>query len=74
MYVIKDDGTKKDRAPCNRSPRIQGTITLGETYAASLDQTASKIFWSISATLGHIVIGSDVYNVFVEEPVPLAPL
>ena len=36
-YVVKEDGTKKARAPCNRSPRMQGTVTLGETYAASLN-------------------------------------
>ena len=28
-YVLKDDGTKKARAPCNGSPRMQGTVTLG---------------------------------------------
>ena len=43
-YVIKDDGTKKARAPCEGSPYIQGTVTLGKTYAASLDQTASRLF------------------------------
>ena len=73
-YVLKDDGTRKARAPCNGSPRMQGTVTLGETYAASLDQTASKIFWSISATTGHIVIGADASNAFAEAPAPLAPL
>ena len=28
IYVVKYDGTKKARAPCNGSPRIQGTVTL----------------------------------------------
>ena len=56
-YVLKDDGTRKARAPCNGSPRMQGTVTIGETYAASLDQTASRIFWALSATSNHIVIG-----------------
>ena len=53
---------------------MQGTVTLGETYAASLDQTASKIFWAISATSNHIVIGADASNAFAEAPAPLAPL
>ena len=48
-YVLKDDGIQKARVPCNGSPRMQGMVTLGETYAASLDQMASKIYWAISA-------------------------
>ena len=31
-YVLKDDGTRKARAPCNSSPRMQGTVTLGESH------------------------------------------
>ena len=46
-YVLKDDGTRKARAPCNGSPRMQGTVTLGDTYAASLDQTSSKVFLAL---------------------------
>ena len=73
-YVLKDDGTRKARAPCNGSPRMQGTVTIGETYAASLDQTASRIFWALSATSNHIVIGADASNAFAEAPAPQAPL
>ena len=36
-YLVKDDGTKKVRGMCNGSPRMKGTVTLGQTYAASLD-------------------------------------
>ena len=36
-YMIKDDGTKKARGVCNGSPRMKGTVTLGQTYAASPD-------------------------------------
>ena len=35
-YLIKDDGTKKARCVCNGAPS-KGTITLGPTYAGSLD-------------------------------------
>ena len=38
-YLIKDDGRKKARCVCNGSKKMQGTVTLAETYAASLDQT-----------------------------------
>ena len=30
IYLVKDDGTRKARAPCNGSPKIQGTVTLGK--------------------------------------------
>ena len=53
---------------------MQGTVTLGDTYAASLDQTASKIFWAMSAGKGHIMVGADVSNAFTEALAPKAPL
>ena len=73
-YVVKDDGTKKARASCNGSPRMTGTVTLGQTYAASLDHTASRMFWALSAIRNNIVIGADASNAFAEAPAPLAPL
>ena len=71
---MKDDSTRKAHAPCNGSLRIQGTVTLDDTYTASLDQTASTIFCSISAERGNIVVGSDASNTFAEVPTPKAPL
>ena len=73
-YVLKDDGTYKVRAPYNGSPRTQGTVTLREMHAASLYQTASNIFWAISVVKGHIVVGADASNTFVEAPAPKAPV
>ena len=73
-YTVKEDGTKKARAPCNGSPRMQGTVTLGQTYAASLDQTASRIFWALSAIRNNIVTEADASNAFAEAPAPMAPL
>ena len=46
-YVIKHDGTKKARCVCNGSPRQKGTVTLGNTYTASLEQSGSRLFWSL---------------------------
>ena len=51
-----------------------GTVTLGETYAASLDQTAARIFWAATALKNMIVIGADASNAFAEAPPPIAPL
>ena len=73
-YLIKECGTKKARGVCNGSPRMKGTVTLGETYAASLDQTCAKIFWALNAAKGHIVVGADASNAFAEAPAPCAPL
>ena len=48
--MVKDDGTKKSRIVCNESPRMKGIVTLGKTYAASLDQTCAKISWALNAS------------------------
>ena len=53
---------------------MQGTVTLGDTYAASLDQTSSKLFWALSSEKGNIVVGGDASNAFAETPPPKAPL
>ena len=63
-YLVKECGTKKARGVCNGSPRMKGTVTLGETYAASLDQTCAKIFWALNASNNNIVVGADASNAF----------
>jgi hypothetical protein len=72
-YLIKDCGTKKACYVCNGSKHMTGSVTLTETYAGSLDQTGSRIFWA--ATLyNFITIGADTSNAFAEAPAPKAPL
>ena len=73
-YLIKDCGTKKARCVCNGSPKMKGTVTMGNTYAGSLDQTGSRIFWAATAINNYITIGADVSNAFAEAPPPKAPL
>jgi dUTP pyrophosphatase len=73
-YLIKDDGTKKARCVCNGSPKMRGSVTLANTYAGSLEQTGSRIFWAISAMKNYITIGADASNAFAEAPAPKAPL
>ena len=73
-YIIKDDGTKKARCVCNGSPKMRGSVTLAETYASSLEQTASRIFWATTAIKNFITIGADASNAFAEAPAPKAPL
>ena len=60
-YIVKECGTKKARGVCNGSPRMKGTVTMGNTYAASLDQTCAKMFWAINNAEGNIVVGADAY-------------
>ena len=59
---------------CNGSPRQKGSVTLGDTYAASLEQTGSRIFWAATAINNFVTIGADVSNAFAEAPPPKAPL
>ena len=73
-YLIKDDGRKKARCVCNGNKNRRGTVTLAETYAASLDQTASRVFWAATAINNFITIGADASNAFAEAPAPVAPL
>ena len=73
-YLIKDYGTKKARCVCNGNPKINGSVTLGNTYAASLEQTGARIFWAATALFNYITIGADASNAFAEAPAPRAPL
>jgi len=73
-YIIKDDQTKKSRCVYNGSSRMTGAVTLAETYAGSLDQSSSKVFWAASAINNSVVIGADTANAFVEAGAPKAPL
>ena len=73
-YLVKDDGRKKARCVCNRNKNRQGTVTLAETYAASLEQTASRVFWAATLINNFITIGADTSNAFAEAPAPVAPL
>ena len=66
--LIKEDGTRKARGVYNGSPRMKGNITLGQTYAASLDQTYVKMFWVLNASKNHIVVGADASNDLAETP------
>ena len=73
-YLIKDCGTKKARCVCNGSSKMKGTVTLGDTYAGSLEQTGSRIFWASTALYNFVTIGADASNAFAEAPAPKAPL
>jgi hypothetical protein len=53
---------------------MKGSITLGDTYAASLEQTGSRIFWAATALNNYVTIGADASNAFAEAPAPKAPL
>ena len=53
---------------------MTGTVTLVETYTGSLDQVASKVFWTAVAINNFIVIVVDAANVFAETGAPKAPL
>ena len=73
-YLVKDDTTKKAKCVCNRFSRMTGYVTLTETYAGSLDQSASKLFWAVTAINISVAIGTDVANTFAEVDAPKVPL
>jgi hypothetical protein len=53
---------------CNGNPRQKGTVTIGHTYANSLDAASERLFWAIMAKESLIAIGADVSNAFAEAP------
>ena len=53
---------------------MRGSVTLANTYAKSLEQTGSRIFWALVAINNFIIIGADASNAFAEAPAPKAPL
>ena len=63
--MIKDDGRKKARCGCNGGKNMRGSVTLAETYASSLEQNASRVFWAATALKNWKFIGADA---------PVAPL
>ena len=73
-YLVKDNSTKKARCVCNGSSRMIESVTLAETYAGSLDQSASKVFWAAKAINNSVVIGADAANAFAEAGAPKALL
>lgn len=73
-YLQKICGTRKSGMVCNVSRRQKGTVTLGHTYANSLDAASERLFWAIVAKESLIAIGADVSNAFAEAPPPTAPL
>lgn len=72
-YTIKMCGTRKARMVCDGSTR-RGTITLGHTFANSLDAASERLFWAITAQKGLVAYGADCSNAFAEAPPPQHPL
>ena len=73
-YLIKDDKTKAARCVCNGSPHMTGSVSLEETYAGSIDQVPSKLFWIAMAINKSITVGVDIANAFTDAGAPKAPL
>ena len=53
---------------------MTSTVILAETYAGSLDQVASKVFWAAVVINNFIVIEVDTANAFAEAGAHKAPL
>lgn len=44
FYHVKPNGILKARCVINGSKRMKGTVTLGKTYAAALEQPGARLF------------------------------
>ncbi len=73
-YLLKICGTQKRHMVCNGNPCQKGTVMIGHTYANASDAASERLFWTISAKEGLVVIGADLSNAFAEAPPPQAPL
>ena len=70
-YVVKElDGRKKARCTCDGSSRGGQVRVLDHTFANSIEQTGSRIFYAIAAAENLLVFGADVSNAFGEAPPP----
>ena len=70
-YVVKElDGRKKARCTCDGSTRAGQVRVLDHTFANSIDQTGSRIFYATAAAENLLVFGADVSNAFGEAPPP----
>lgn len=66
IYVYKTNGVRKARLVCNGSPRMKGTVTLDDTYAAEFKLKGSRMFWALTAIHNYIVSGADASNAYAE--------
>ena len=73
FYHVKPNGIRKAQCVINGSKRMKGTVILGKTYAAALEQPGARLSWALSALHNNIIIGADVSNAYAEADTPIAP-
>ena len=69
-YLFKDGTTPKAQGTCNDGKRYGLAITMAHTYASCVEQSASRMFWSLAALNEMAVIGADAGNAFAEADPP----
>jgi hypothetical protein len=70
-YSIKTlDGRKKARCICNGSTQSGSVKVLDKTYANCVDQTSSRLFYTIAAAENLVIYCTEVCNAFAEAPPP----
>jgi hypothetical protein len=68
-YAIKAlDGWYKAQCTCNGLLRSRQAQFLDETYTNCVDQTSTRIFYSISVAENLMIFGADVSNAFDKAP------
>jgi hypothetical protein len=68
-YNIKVlDGRKKARCVCDGSSRSGSVKVLDKVYATCINQTSSRLFYTVAAAKNLLVFGYNVCNSFAEAP------
>jgi hypothetical protein len=56
------------RGKCNGGKRCRRAMMLARTYAACVEHTAKRLFWTITASESLVTLGCNVANAFAEAP------
>ena len=73
FYHVKPSGIQKAWYLVNGSKHMKGTVTLGKTYAAALEQPRARLFWALIALHNNIVIEANASNAYTAVNPPVAP-
>ena len=74
QYRVKTNGTRRSRNCCDGSPRAAPILhALAQTYASCVEQPIQRLFFALSASLGHRLYGGDAQDAYAHSPPPSVP-
>ena len=73
-YAIKSDGTRRSRYCCDGSPSAAPVLHgIASTYSSCVEQPVQRLFFALSAQMGHKVCGGDAQDAYAHSPPPETP-